>query len=161
MNSALHKKIPVEKGNMAEEEKVSRRRFGAAVIWGSVAAAVAALWGLRKYLHASDDSAVLIAQTNSLAPDSFLIFQYPTPEAPCLLIRKRDGSYVAFSRICTHAGCPVFFHPENNDIECPCHGGVYSVENGSVLEGPPPRPLPQIHLEIRGNNIYAQGIVQG
>jgi len=146
---------------MTEEKEVSRRKFGGFVVLGGVAAAIAALWGLRKYLHASADSAVVIAQTDSLAPGTSLVFQYPTPEAPCLLIRKADGLYVAYSRICTHAGCPVFFHPENNDIECPCHGGVYSVENGSVLEGPPPRPLPQIRLEVRGKEIVAEGIVPG
>lgn len=146
---------------MNEEEKVSRRKFGGLLTLGGIAAAAAALWGLRKYLHASAGSAVVIARTDSLAPGSSLVFQYPTPDAPCLLIRTVENRYVAYSRICTHAGCPVFYHPENDDIECPCHGGVYSVQNGSVLEGPPPRPLPQILLERSGQEIIARGIVQG
>jgi len=144
---------------MSEEEKVTRRKFGGLLTFGGIAAAIAALWGVRKYLHAEADSAVVIARTGSLAPGTSLVFQYPTPEAPCLLIRTSENEYVAYSRICTHAGCPVFFHPENNDIECPCHGGVFSIQDGSVLAGPPPRPLPRIRLEMRGEEIVARGII--
>ena len=144
---------------MSEEEKVTRRKFGGLLTFGGIAAAIAALWGVRKYLHAEADSAVVIARTGSLAPGTSLVFQYPTPEAPCLLIRTSENEYVAYSRICTHAGCPVFFHPENNDIECPCHGGVFSIQDGSVLAGPPPRPLPRVRLEIRGEEIVARGII--
>ena len=144
---------------MSEEEKVTRRKFGGLLTFGGIVAAIAALWGVRKYLHAEADSAVVIARTGSLAPGTSLVFQYPTPEAPCLLIRTSENEYVAYSRICTHAGCPVFFHPENNDIECPCHGGVFSIQDGSVLAGPPPRPLPRVRLEIRGEEIVARGII--
>lgn len=143
---------------MGDEEKVSRRRFGGLLTLGSIGAAIAALWGVRRYFHAEANEAVVIAETGSLAPGGSLVFQYPTPEAPCLLICTGAEKYVAYSRICTHAGCPVFFHSENNDIECPCHGGVFSVADGHVLAGPPPRPLPRIELEVRGRDIIAVGI---
>jgi len=54
----------------------------------------------------------------------------------------------------------VFYRPEQNRIVCPCHGGVYSVADGSVIAGPPPRPLPRITLEHRGNDLVAIGVVK-
>jgi len=144
---------------MTEQEQIPRRKFGGLLAFGGIAAAAAALWGIRKYFHAGAGATVQIAKAGALAPGASLVFQYPTPEAPCLLIRTPSGNYVAYSRICTHAGCPVFYHPENNDIECPCHGGVFAVDDGRVLAGPPPRPLPQIRLDVRGDEIFARGIV--
>jgi Rieske Fe-S protein len=37
---------------------------------------------------------------------------------------------------------------------------VYSVADGSVIAGPPPRPLPRITLEHRGNDLVAIGVVK-
>lgn len=145
---------------MSEEQPVSRRKFGGLLALGGVIAAIAALLGLRKFLHADDTKSQVIPGAASLAPGSSLVFQYPTSETPCLLIRKPDSEFVAYSRTCTHAGCPVFYHPENNDIECPCHGGIFSLEDGSVLGGPPPRPLPRIQLQVRGEEVIARGVIR-
>lgn len=145
---------------MSEEASVSRRKFGGLVTIGGVVAALAALLGLRKFLHADESKAVVIPGAAGLAPGSSLVFSYPTPEAPCLLIRTSANQLVAYSRTCTHAGCPVFYHPENNDIECPCHGGFFSVEDGRVLSGPPPRPLPRIQLELEGIEVIARGVIR-
>jgi Rieske Fe-S protein len=38
---------------------------------------------------------------------------------------------------------------------CPCHHGYFAMDDGRVLAGPPPRPLPRVKLEIHGNDIYA------
>jgi Rieske Fe-S protein len=43
-------------------------------------------------------------------------------------------------------------------IHCPCHEGYFDLKTGRVLAGPPPRPLPRIVLDVRGNEIYATGI---
>jgi Rieske Fe-S protein len=145
---------------MSEEERLSRRKFSGLAALGGIAAAIAGLLGIRKLLHADRSVSMVIPGATSLPPGASLVFQYPTPEAPCLLIRTQGGRYVAYSRICTHAGCPVFFHPESNDIECPCHGGSFSVEDGRVLTGPPPRPLPRIRLEVREREIMARGVIR-
>jgi arsenite oxidase small subunit len=137
---------------------VTRRRFGKYLTLGGIAAAIAGLWGLRWYLHPHDHHARVIAQTGDIPVGGFLLFQYPTDQNPCFLIRTGQFSYVAFSRICTHAGCPTDYNPENRDIECPCHGGIFSIKDGSVLAGPPPRPLPRIKIAVRGNQIFATGV---
>jgi Rieske Fe-S protein len=88
------------------------------------------------------------------------IFTYPTDEEPCILLRPTSTTYVAYSRLCTHNACPVFFDDARNVVYCPCHGGVYSIADGSVLAGPPPRPLPRILLEHDGASIVATGVAK-
>jgi Rieske Fe-S protein len=100
-----------------------------------------------------------IAQDDEIPVGGSKIFTYPTGAEPCLLLRLSQSQYLAYSRLCTHASCPVFYNAEANQIDCPCHGGVFSVADGSVLQGPPPRPLPRIILEHRGSDIVATGIV--
>ena len=56
-----------------------------------------------------------------------------------------DG-YVAYSKICTHAGCPVgLYEPETYELFCPCHQSVFDVVAGAVpTGGPATTPLPQL-----------------
>ncbi|MBW8751134.1 MAG: Rieske (2Fe-2S) protein [Propionibacteriales bacterium] len=52
------------------------------------------------------------------------------------------GQFKAFSSICTHQGCPVT-KIEGGTIDCTCHGSKYSIKDGSVEDGPAPKPLPE------------------
>jgi len=58
-----------------------------------------------------------------------------------------DG-YVAYSKVCTHLGCPVgLYEQELELLVCPCHQSMFNVRNGAVPQfGPAPRPLPQMYL---------------
>jgi Rieske Fe-S protein len=58
-----------------------------------------------------------------------------------LLFRTAAGELKAFGGTCTHLACTVQYRPERSDIWCACHDGVYDA-NGTVVSGPPPRPLP-------------------
>jgi ubiquinol-cytochrome c reductase iron-sulfur subunit len=66
-----------------------------------------------------------------------------------------DG-LVAYSKICTHAGCPVgLYRAESHELLCPCHQSTFDVLNGAEPTfGPAARPLPQLPLAID-----AQGFV--
>ena len=66
--------------------------------------------------------------------------------APAWLIHESDGSFRAFSAVCTHAGCTVDI--SGGEFVCPCHGGSYSVTSGAVLGGPPPSPLPELQVRV-------------
>lgn len=64
---------------------------------------------------------------------------------------------LAFSKICTHAGCavalyrkPTFTPVEPNvALVCPCHYSTFNpFTGGTVIYGPAGRPLPQLPLEI-------------
>ncbi len=58
--------------------------------------------------------------------------------------------YVAYSKVCTHVGCPVaLYRRETHELRCPCHQSTFDVLRGAaVLSGPAPRPLPQLPLTI-------------
>jgi quinol---cytochrome c reductase iron-sulfur subunit len=77
------------------------------------------------------------------------------------LIRERRSwapeGILAFSKICTHAGCavalyrnPLFDRTQpNHALVCPCHYSTFDpAQAGKVLFGPAGRPLPQLPLEI-------------
>jgi len=67
-----------------------------------------------------------------------------------LVMRADDGKYSAIDLKCSHAGCTVHWIPDQHIFRCPCHGGEYDT-NGSVIKGPPPRPLSHLQVTI-GNN---------
>jgi Rieske Fe-S protein len=85
-------------------------------------------------------------------------FDFPGLGDPCLLIRLGPDRWAAYGRRCTHLGCPVRFRPERGDLQCPCHEGYFRAEDGSVLAGPPPRPLARVELERRGDELWATSI---
>ncbi len=60
-----------------------------------------------------------------------------------------NGS-VAYSKVCTHAGCPVgLYQEEENLLLCPCHQSTFDVLRGAVpTSGPAARPLPQLPIEV-------------
>jgi quinol---cytochrome c reductase iron-sulfur subunit len=57
---------------------------------------------------------------------------------------------VAFSKICTHAGCPVgLYQAETQELFCPCHQSTFSVPEGAEPTfGPATRPLPQLPIGV-------------
>ncbi|MBN1430709.1 MAG: Rieske (2Fe-2S) protein [Anaerolineae bacterium] len=62
---------------------------------------------------------------------------------PALVIHTPKGLR-AYSAVCTHFACLVNWNPDAGRIECPCHEGYFDANDGSVLSGPPPRPLDPI-----------------
>lgn len=92
-----------------------------------------------------------------LKPGTALNFTYPDKEDTAILIRSEDGKYSAFGQKCTHLSCPVFYSKENKRLECPCHEGGFDAKTGTVLYGPPPRPLDMIELEVQNGEVFAVG----
>ncbi|RZU31278.1 ubiquinol-cytochrome c reductase iron-sulfur subunit [Blastococcus saxobsidens] len=89
------------------------------------------------------------------------------PDAATMLIRLRPeqlaadrpkpgqedygyGDYVAYSKICTHAGCPVsLYEQETSRILCPCHQSQFDVTQGAKpVFGPATRSLPQLPITV-------------
>ena len=68
-------------------------------------------------------------------------------ERPVLIVRTVDGEVRAFSALCPHLQCVVGYSAEHNRIECPCHGGVFSVDGRNVA-GPPTRPLDELKVSL-------------
>jgi ubiquinol-cytochrome c reductase iron-sulfur subunit len=74
--------------------------------------------------------------------------------------RWAPGGLIAYSKICTHAGCPVALYLEAaGQLRCPCHQSTFDVlTGGTPVSGPAARPLPQLPLEIDPSGLLvAQG----
>jgi len=87
-----------------------------------------------------------------------------TEDSQTLLIRLPAGDYqplpgregwapgdvVAYSKICTHAGCPVgLYRADSKELYCPCHQSVFEVLDGAKpAAGPATMPLPQLPLDV-------------
>lgn len=72
--------------------------------------------------------------------------------------------HVAFSKICTHAGCPVgLYRAATNELYCPCHQSTFDVVDAArPIFGPATRPLPQLPLSIdREGFLVARGDFSG
>lgn len=94
------------------------------------------------------------------------------PEAVPGGLSLEGAHYLAFSRICTHLGCPVSlnrnlealavafnFRTDHPALACPCHLSVFSpLEAGKAVSGPAREPLPRVQLERRRDALFAVGL---
>jgi ubiquinol-cytochrome c reductase iron-sulfur subunit len=70
------------------------------------------------------------------------------------------AGYVAYSKLCTHLGCPVGLYERALELlVCPCHQSMFDVTDHALpIFGPAPRPLPQLPLAIDADGyLYAKG----
>jgi ubiquinol-cytochrome c reductase iron-sulfur subunit len=66
---------------------------------------------------------------------------------------REDWGYngiVAYSKICTHVGCPVaLYEQQTHHLLCPCHQSTFDLTNEcKVIFGPASRPLPQLPIAV-------------
>lgn len=95
-------------------------------------------------------SNVVAGKVSELKANSGVIFKFGTQ--PGILVKTPTGEVRAFSAICTHLNCTVQYRDEMQHIWCACHNGHYDL-NGKNVAGPPPRPLEQYTVNIRGDEI--------
>ena len=69
--------------------------------------------------------------------------------------RKSENEVRVFSDICTHLGCRVSWHEDQEHYISPCHNGHFDIV-GNVVSGPPPRPLDEYITRIENGNLFAQ-----
>ena len=59
-----------------------------------------------------------------------------------IAVARTAGSLHAFSDICTHKGCSLSTGElDGTEIECECHGSVFDVASGAVINGPAAEPI--------------------
>jgi thiosulfate dehydrogenase [quinone] large subunit len=100
---------------------------------------------------------VLLGSVKALPSNSAMPYTDPGTGRPALLIHLPSGRFVAYSAVCTHAGCTVGYNTEQERLVCPCHGSVYDPRHSAkVVAGPAPRPLAAlpVRIDARGN-VYA------
>lgn len=112
------------------------------------------------------------SEGDELRPEDVIVDQFVTvfpsgsdnpADAQAVLIGTRPGALdraglpapegtveglVCYSKICTHAGCPVgLYRAAVGELLCPCHQSTFDVNDGArVLSGPTGRPLPQLPI---------------
>jgi Rieske Fe-S protein len=69
-----------------------------------------------------------------------------------VVTQPQAGTVKAFSTTCTHSGCEVTAVADGT-INCPCHGSKFAIADGSVADGPAPRPLPPVGVRLDGDAI--------
>ncbi|MGH3377700.1 MAG: cytochrome bc1 complex Rieske iron-sulfur subunit [Actinoallomurus sp.] len=89
---------------------------------------------------------------NELATSSVLLLNLPVDE---LKIKKgrenwNVGGIVAYSKICTHVGCPAALYEQTtHHILCPCHQSTFdALDSAKVIFGPAARALPQLPIGV-------------
>jgi arsenite oxidase small subunit len=108
-----------------------------------------------KLLHRGSQAEHDIGAASALGQTGSVLFRYPTDRDPCIAIRTPEGKLVAYSQVCTHLSCAVVYNKVDNALVCPCHHGVFNIDQGSPIAGPPTRPLPRVKIEQRGDRLFA------
>lgn len=100
-------------------------------------------------------------QMITVAPEGYTDNQDALAKATTIIIKFAPGqlqpptvmnwtvdNIVAYSKICTHVGCPVALYEQTtHHILCPCHQSTFDATRGAkVIFGPAARPLPQLPL---------------
>jgi Rieske Fe-S protein len=71
------------------------------------------------------------------------------------VVRKNESEVRVFSDVCTHLGCRVSWHADQEHYISPCHDGHFDIL-GNVISGPPPRPLDEFVTKIEGGELFVQ-----
>ncbi|WP_110205874.1 Rieske (2Fe-2S) protein [Nocardioides daejeonensis] len=71
-----------------------------------------------------------------------------------VLTQPTEGEYRAFSSRCTHEGAQLT-QVDGAGIHCPRHGSVFALADGAVELGPATTPLPEVAIEVKGQEIRA------
>jgi cytochrome b6-f complex iron-sulfur subunit len=134
----------------------ARRKFLNYLLGTSFGATlVAVLYPVMKFLVPPEiieatQNSVVAGKVKDIANNSGEIFKFGNK--PGILIRTAAGELKAFSATCTHLDCIVQYRPDQKLIWCACHNGQYNL-NGQNIAGPPPRPLEEYTVNVRGDDI--------
>ena len=164
MENEKHEKVPNWKSDFPIEQKkaahVSRREF-------------AKYLGLLSGALAIGNGGIVIKSlyfpAEALKGEHFVCNQAEVPVGemfqfsiegseviPYILIHLEENEWRAYEQKCTHLACAVRYRADLGKIECPCHKGYFNPHTGDVLQGPPPRPLPQLAVVLKGDRVFVK-----
>jgi Rieske Fe-S protein len=69
-----------------------------------------------------------------------------------VVTQPTEGQFKCFTAVCTHQGC-IVSSVSDGDIHCRCHGSAFSIEDGSVVNGPATQPLAEQQITIKGGQV--------
>ncbi|MGH3973080.1 MAG: cytochrome bc1 complex Rieske iron-sulfur subunit [Pseudonocardiaceae bacterium] len=100
------------------------------------------------------------------ASDSPVMLIRLRPEQAAQVIKRKGqinfnyGDFYAYSKICTHLGCPAsLYEAQTARLLCPCHQSQFDMlEYAKPIFGPATRALPQLHIDVNDEGyFYAKG----
>lgn len=157
-----------------ERACMSRRRF---LLFGGTSVAllsIASLPGVAQVMQAlkADYARQRIGSLSALKTGEPLDFNYPYPDVRNIIVKLgvaagggigADKDIVAFNQQCTHMGGPLdgTYKAEHQILgPCPLHLTTFDLtRHGMVASGHATESLPQIVLEVQGDDIYAIGVL--
>ena len=70
------------------------------------------------------------------------------------LLLNVDGRVYGLENLCIHGGCRLLHGKlEGGRITCPCHGSVFDVATGAVVNGPAVSPQPSVTVVVKDGGI--------
>ena len=144
-----------------QDQYIFRREFIKFLLLTSGAFTAGQFWLLIRNLgraKATASPVQEIAQVSEVPVGGSKLFQYPTGSPARLLVRINENTFVAYEQQCTHLTCPVVPAVAQGELHCPCHEGVFDLQSGRPISGPPRRPLTQVKLAVKEGKVYATGL---
>lgn len=140
-----------------------RRTVLGASVAGAVGAAglLGACGGSDDSTDTADDSSASPSKApSSAAAGGALVKTAEVPVNGGVIIKDKkivvtqptEGDFKAFTAVCTHMQCLVG-QVKDGVISCPCHGSMYSAADGSVKQGPAPKPLTPVTVKVDGDEV--------
>ena len=158
---------------MAEEKQIGRRRFLGLTTWaiggvitaGLAIPAIAYIIGpalkreeAQDWIRLGPASKVEIGtptlfKTNITQQTGWIVNER---ELSVYVLTENGRDFIAMSNICTHLSCRVRWIAQQEQFFCPCHNGIFG-KDGSVISGPPPRPLDRYEVKVEDGMLYILG----
>ncbi len=158
---------------MSEEKKLNRRDFLGIATWG-IGGVIGAAFGLPAIAFIIGPAAqgedtedwIPLGLTSKVEIGTPTLFKARIERQAGWIVNETEISvyvltdngrdFVAMSNICTHLGCRVRWIGDEELFFCPCHNAAFA-KDGSVVSGPPPRPLDQFEVKIEDGQLYILG----
>jgi len=95
---------------------------------------------------------IKIASTSEVAPGKMIGIEN---QGRKVLLVNLEGRYYAIGNVCTHQGCTLSDGDLTGErVQCPCHGSIFNVKTGEVVQGPANRSEPSYEIEVEGDGIF-------
>ena len=143
-----------------QESSIPRRRFFHYLLDSLLAGGVTALFASLLYpvlrfvmpppLPESETTLATVGKTSDFPPNFGKVVRFGSK--PVIVVRTLGGELKAFSAVCTHLQCIVQYRSDLEHLWCACHNGHFDLF-GRNIAGPPPRPLEQYEVTVRGDEI--------
>ena len=155
--------------NAPKDKKMGRRDFMRAAIFGIgglIGAAIglpAVAYVVGPALKQTTDTWIRLGSVGKVELNNPTLFKTTVEtqtgwistqeEVSAYVLTENGQDFAVLSNICTHLGCRVRWIQDKEGFYCPCHNGVFA-KDGTVISGPPPRPLDRFENKIENGILY-------